>query len=209
MPVQLLEVYIPLETNNPFYQPEREKMPEGAKRQLADAETAAGLESKEPSTIDIEELIGKVNRLLLRGNAGTGKTTLVKHLVVAVTQGSGPAPLRGFLPVLIFLKDFWLVYNEALNQPYPKKLIFEDLLTLYLEKVKCPLRWEMIENFLKRGKTLFLFDGLDEVPEGLRDSLAGLIAEFCFQYKENRYLVDRQAARHYRKSSGMLREISA
>jgi formylglycine-generating enzyme required for sulfatase activity/predicted MPP superfamily phosphohydrolase len=189
LPVQLLEVYIPLDINNPFYKPDQERMRDGGKSPLAEAETAAGLESKEPSTIDIEELICKTNRLLLRGNAGTGKTTLVKHLVTSITRDFGPAALRGSLPVLVLLKDFWLVYNETLNQSHPKKLVFEELLTLYLEKVKCPLGWEVIENFLKRGKALFLFDGLDEVPEGLRDSLVNLIAEFCFQYKENRFLL--------------------
>jgi predicted NACHT family NTPase len=177
-------VYIPLDTNNPFYKPDQKKMLDGGKSPFAEAETAAGAEAKEPSIINIEELICKTNRLLLRGNAGTGKTTLVKHLVTAITQDFGPVALRGSLPVLVFLKDFWLVYSEALNQSQPKKLVFEELLKLYLEKIKCPLGWEVIENFLRRGKTLFLFDGLDEVPEGLRDSLVNLIASFVLNTRK-------------------------
>jgi formylglycine-generating enzyme required for sulfatase activity len=189
LPVQLLEVYIPLDTNNIFYKPEQEKLRGGGKTSQAEAETAAIAESKEPATIDIETLLGKENCILLRGSAGTGKTTLVKHLVTAITQGIKPGAFRGYLPVLVFLKDLWLIYQEELRQSYPKKLVFEDLLTLYLEKVKCPLQWEVIENYLKRDKVLFLFDGLDEVPEALRDGLIDLLAAFRFQYKDNRYLL--------------------
>ncbi|MCL6591200.1 MAG: SUMF1/EgtB/PvdO family nonheme iron enzyme [Firmicutes bacterium] len=194
VPVQLIEIYIPLETNNPFYKPEQEKLA-GEKRkkgelQIPDEVAAvAEKQGKEPAAIDIEELLGRVECILLRGNAGMGKSTLVKHLANTITHGATPPIFKDYLPVMVLLKDLWLIYNEALNQSCKKKLTFEELLEAYLEKSRCPLSMEVIGNYLVRNKALFLFDGLDEVPEGLRDGLATLIAEFRFKNKENRFLL--------------------
>ena len=63
--VSLPGVYISLETANPFY-----KIEESEKEH----------ETKESATIDIEELLGRLDYILLRGQAGMGKTTLIKHL---------------------------------------------------------------------------------------------------------------------------------
>jgi formylglycine-generating enzyme required for sulfatase activity/predicted MPP superfamily phosphohydrolase len=188
-PVQLLSIYIPLETRNPFYQPDQEKLVKDKKYQPAQTdEVAATDEAKETATIDIEELVGRVECVLIRGNAGMGKTTLIKHLANAVIQGKGPATLSGYLPVLIFFKDLWQVYLEE-RHTGPRKLTFEQLLPLYLKKIKCPLSWELILNYLSREKALFLFDGLDEIPEAIRANLVELIAEFRFGYRQNRFLL--------------------
>jgi calcineurin-like phosphoesterase family protein/energy-coupling factor transporter ATP-binding protein EcfA2 len=171
--VSLPEVYIPLETANPFYKTEE-----------LEKEHA----SKEPATIDIEELLGRLDYILLRGQAGMGKTTLIKHLAYTVTQGSGPVSLRGYLPVIIFLKDFWLIYNEALESSQ-KVMTLEPLLKTYLERSMCQLPWEIVSNYLSRGKALFLFDGLDEVPETIRPELVDSIAKFRFENEKNRFLI--------------------
>jgi hypothetical protein len=100
IPVQLLEVYIPLETANPFHKAEMERMSKD--RDEADL--------KEPTTIDIEALLGRANCILLRGKAGMGKTTLIKHLASTITESSCQRSLKDYLPVMVFLKDLWLVY---------------------------------------------------------------------------------------------------
>jgi calcineurin-like phosphoesterase family protein len=139
--VSLPEVYIPLETVNPFYKTE---------------ELEKKHASKEPATIDIEELLGQLDYILLRGQAGMGKTTLIKHLAYTITQGSGPVSLRGNLPVIVFLKDLWLIYKEVLESSQ-KMMTLEPLLKTYLDRSKCQLPWEIISNYLSQGKALFLF----------------------------------------------------
>jgi formylglycine-generating enzyme required for sulfatase activity/energy-coupling factor transporter ATP-binding protein EcfA2 len=171
--VSLPGVYISLETANPFY-----KIEESEKEH----------ETKESATIDIEELLGRLDYILLRGQAGMGKTTLIKHLANTLTEGSCQSSLRDYLPVMIFLKDLWLVYSEELKRT-KRKITFEPLLEAYLEKTKCPLKWAVISNFLQHNRTLFMFDGLDEIPEGFRDDLAELIAAFQYQNKGNRFLI--------------------
>jgi formylglycine-generating enzyme required for sulfatase activity/energy-coupling factor transporter ATP-binding protein EcfA2 len=177
LPVQLLEVYIPLETANPFHNSEMERMSKDHDENL-----------KEPATIDIETLLGRVNCILLRGKAGMGKTTLIKHLANTITKGSYQSSLRDYLPVIVFLKDLWLVYTEEMKKSR-RKITFEPLLKAYLEKIKCPLDWAVISNFLQHNRALFMFDGLDEIPKGIRDDLVELIADFQFENKGNRFLI--------------------
>jgi formylglycine-generating enzyme required for sulfatase activity/energy-coupling factor transporter ATP-binding protein EcfA2 len=191
LPVQLLEVYIPLETANPFYKAEMERMSmdRGGKSRLEQKDELEGeADLKEPATIDIEALLGRVDCILLRGKAGMGKTTLIKHLANTITEGSCQSSLRDYLPVMVFLKDLWLVYNEELKRT-KRKISFEPLLKAYLKKIKCPLDLAVISNFLQHNRALFMFDGLDEIPEEIRDDLVELIADFQFENKKNRFLI--------------------
>ncbi|UCH93340.1 MAG: metallophosphoesterase, partial [Candidatus Aminicenantes bacterium] len=89
--VSLPQVYIPLETANPFYKPMDEKRMKKERELpkeldlLEDAREESD-EAGERANIDIEELMGRVNCLLLEGKAGMGKTTLIKHLAYSLTH---------------------------------------------------------------------------------------------------------------------------
>ena len=191
LPVQLLEVYIPLETANPRHKAEMERISKarGEKSRL-EMKDELGEEAnlKEPATIDIEALMGRLDCMLLRGQAGMGKTTLIKHLAYTITQDSSHPSLRGYLPIIVFFKDLWPIYSAEL-QKSRKKVTFEPLLETYLKRSKCPLSCKLISQYLSQGKALFLFDGLDEIPEEIRDDLVDLIAEFQFANKTNRFLL--------------------
>ena len=200
--VPLPEVYIPIETANPFYRPEAEKsMKERGKKELIE-----GLEkdkkSKEPQYIDIEELLGRKACILLQGAAGTGKTTLVRHLAYTITQGQGTVTLCQYLPIVVFLKDLWPIYQKFLqggpggavfSKSAPpgrrRQSTFQSLLKIYLE-IKVPgLNMEVVERFISRDRALFLLDGLDEVPEQVRRGLVEVIAGFRLENKSNRFLL--------------------
>jgi len=43
--------------------------------------------------------------LLIKGEAGSGKTTLMKHFAYSLLNEKNRKTLDGWLPVLIFLKD--------------------------------------------------------------------------------------------------------
>ncbi|RCV64810.1 Formylglycine-generating enzyme [Methanophagales archaeon] len=191
LPVQLLEVYIPLETANPFHKAEMLRMSKARgeeSRLVLKDELEGEADLKEPATIDLEALLGREDCILLRGKAGMGKTTLIKHLANTITGGSCQSSLRDYLPVMVFLKDFWLVYREEMTKSRGK-ISFEPLLKAYLEKIKCPLNLAVISYFLQHNRALFMFDGLDEIPEGIRDDLVELIADFQFENKGNRFLI--------------------
>ncbi|MGD2092714.1 MAG: SUMF1/EgtB/PvdO family nonheme iron enzyme, partial [Candidatus Aminicenantes bacterium] len=199
--VSLPQVYIPLETANPFHKPLDEKrMKKGHKLPvesgLLEGEEQEKEEAKEPVNIDIEELMGRVNCLLLEGKAGMGKTTLIKHLAYSLTCGTGPAALKGYLPIMVFLKDFWPIYQMELrsekgdeNNQKLLKITFVSLLGQYFEKFRCPLTIEIVKAFLAKNQALILLDGLDEVPDTLRSNLVTLIHQFQFENEKSRFLI--------------------
>ncbi|UCH96670.1 MAG: SUMF1/EgtB/PvdO family nonheme iron enzyme [Candidatus Aminicenantes bacterium] len=218
--VSLPQVYIPLETANPFYKPRDEKrmnkeMESPVELELSEDAQEESAEPKEPANIDIEELMGRVNCLLLEGKAGMGKTTLIKHLAYSLTHGSGPAALKGYLPILVFLKEFWPIYqielrnegDDEINQKFlqgsrgrflqkeppgrrrHEGITFELLLGQYFNKIRCPLPIKTVEAFLAKDRALVLLDGLDEVPEVLRPDLVKFIHQFQFQHDKNRWLI--------------------
>ncbi|MCX6580204.1 MAG: SUMF1/EgtB/PvdO family nonheme iron enzyme [Candidatus Aminicenantes bacterium] len=180
--INLPEIYIALEVANPFYQPMDEKMLKSK------AKEKEGEASKVPPTMEIEELLGKWNCLLLRGNAGSGKTTVIKYLAYSLSRGAGPVPLRGCLPVIILLKDLWPIYKNALREGV-ENITIEALLPGYLKKIQCPLTIETINAYLAQDRAFFLLDGLDEVPEENRDDLVDLLHKFQHTYRANRLLI--------------------
>ena len=188
--IPLPEVYIPIETANPFYKPDEKRLkkdrgaPILADKDHDEAEDEE--EGKEPACIDIEELLARQECILLRGSAGMGKTTLIKHLAYTLIQGQGPALLCGCLPVVVFLKDIWPIYEKESVDP---GLTFPALLHRYLESKVKTLTWEDVEGFIKQNRALFLLDGLDEVPAHLRPGLIELIADFWLKNKKNRFLL--------------------
>ncbi|MCP5050015.1 MAG: NACHT domain-containing protein, partial [bacterium] len=190
--VSLPEVYIPIETANPeYYKKQSEK--QLTEKDFKGLGKEDGIEETEkielPQSIDVEELVGNQNLVLLRGGAGMGKTTLIKHLAYTIVHNTCQPSLKGYLPVMIFLKDLWMIYNETLEKNKKKKIVFEELLYLYLEKVKCKLTMEVVSDFLAGDRVLFLMDGLDEVPGNLRSDLVEMMAQFQFAHKENRFLL--------------------
>jgi formylglycine-generating enzyme required for sulfatase activity/3',5'-cyclic AMP phosphodiesterase CpdA/energy-coupling factor transporter ATP-binding protein EcfA2 len=189
--VPLPRVYIPLDTANPFHKEEMERIKAEsakAKYKKRQAEADEGEEPKEPSMINIEKLLGRQHFILLRGEPGMGKTTLARHLAYTVVHGRGEPGQQGYLPVLVFLKDLWHSYEQAIKSKNDK-VTFESLLKAYFTRIECPLEMEVVENYLSRDRAMMLLDGLDEVPEHLRDNLVDKIASFRFAHKKNRFLL--------------------
>lgn len=189
-PVSLPGVYIPIETANPFFVQEKEERRE---REISNKRKMAGpgkeLGQKEPPFIDIEKLVARKKCILLRGQAGMGKTTLIKHLAYTVTQGQGPLILKDCLPVVVVLKKIWPIFQADIISK-KTDITFESLLRKYFEiGVNGTISLEEVDNFLCHDRALFLLDGWDEVPEDLRRRLAELVAAFRAKYIKNYFLL--------------------
>jgi formylglycine-generating enzyme required for sulfatase activity/3',5'-cyclic AMP phosphodiesterase CpdA len=122
---------------------------------------------------DIEDLIMQNDSLLIEGDPGSGKTTLMKHFAYSEILKTEP---DAFLPVLIFLKDI----KEFPYSGIPANAgAAENILSYYCETVaQNGLDPDTIKRFCKAGRAVLLIDGLDEIPRDLRDFAADAFAGF-------------------------------
>ncbi|AUG78006.1 NACHT domain-containing protein [Kitasatospora sp. MMS16-BH015] len=112
----------------------------------------------------VEHLLAGRRRVLLRGQAGSGKTTLVQWLAVHAAAGTmGPelAELNHRVPLVLQLRK---LFRQGVMQPRPEEF-------LRLDDRMCadrqPVGWA--HRVLGSGRALLLVDGLDEVPAAQRD----------------------------------------
>ena len=160
---ELPEIFIPLFGEDPEL-PEREsEIPDKRKDRRA----------------NIEALIAKHPHLLVEGEAGSGKTTLVKHLAFCLATGRlhdcRAADLAGWLPVLIFVKNlrgFFTTSEYRDDDPVSA----DDLLSYYCKTIGEVLDTATIDRFCEAQRALFLIDGLDEIDAAFREKVVAAFA---------------------------------
>jgi formylglycine-generating enzyme required for sulfatase activity len=158
----LLDMYVPLKA--------RVQTPKGetwsrqmrlAGRPVSEAEAMAmGEKLSEPRPV--LDLLQKNSCLVLLGDPGSGKTTFLKSLVLALSVGLAEVPsLEGRLPVLVPLS----AYANAIAIA-KRDLPLQDFFSRYFKDrgLELPLAPLLMEK-LARGEVLLLLDGLDEVRE--------------------------------------------
>ncbi|MFR9676113.1 NACHT domain-containing protein [Streptomyces sp. TR06-5] len=133
-----------------------------------------------PPAMPADRALAGQERVVLRGVAGSGKTTLVQWLAVATAQGRLPeelAALRGRVPVVLPVRRF---ARDGFPAP-------DD----FLDAVRHPLADSAPDGWMVRllagERALLLIDGIDEAPEDqrhtVRDALRRLMrihsGNFC------------------------------
>jgi len=141
----------------------------------------------QPSTIPANQALDQHKLILLVGGLGTGKTTLLKYWAMACITGK---ILPSYLPIFLQVRSLanvvdkssenglmvWLkaqIYNYGLPQGYLDSLPDNRLL----------------DQLLKEGRFLLLWDGLDDIPESDRTVVAQQIMGFSDRYPKNRMVV--------------------
>jgi len=133
------------------------------------------------ATLKAEQALESSDRILLRGSAGSGKSTLVQWLALnAARRGFGPelADWNRCVPFVLRLRSF----TTAESLPLP-----EDFLRASGVPLSPPPGWA--ESLLVQGRALVLVDGVDEMPSRLRARTEEWLKSLAAAFPEARYVV--------------------
>ncbi|RRR71672.1 MAG: NACHT domain-containing protein, partial [Candidatus Viridilinea halotolerans] len=111
--------------------------------------------------------------LVILGDPGSGKSTLVRYVLLALTRGDAQAQL-GLEP--LWLPIFFPVAAFAAARARQPDLAPLDYLSDYYRGLSQPAYGPLFARALALGRALLLFDGLDEVREDRRTIVHALEA---------------------------------
>ncbi len=130
-------------------------------------------ESTFKKTEEVSNLFGpNINCVSIIGEAGSGKSTLVKHLFLNSIKTSFAIPI---LIELRYLNEI----NGDLEAYIYDTLLEEDI----------AVDGELVKRLLKKGKFLFFLDGFDELNSGVKPTSIKNINAFINKYHKNKFLL--------------------
>jgi tetratricopeptide (TPR) repeat protein/energy-coupling factor transporter ATP-binding protein EcfA2 len=152
------------------------------------------------ASIAIEETLQETKRLVVLGDPGAGKTTVLKYLAVICAEGRAPKELGltagtdggSPLPIFVPLREFAAEcaqreYGRGASRPYS---LLDHLYTCARERLLLNLPPGFFEEALDEGRGLVCLDGLDEVwAVGQRQSVRDAVKALAARYPRSRYLV--------------------
>ncbi|WNI25529.1 NACHT domain-containing protein [Streptomyces sp. ITFR-16] len=134
-------------------------------------------------TVKAEQALAETSRLLLRGPAGSGKSTLVQWLAVNAARQSFDSDLADWnrcVPFVLRLRAF--TSDDRL--PGPEDFLRATGVPLH---GAAPAGWA--DRLLSEGRGLVLVDGVDEVPMRLRRRTEKWLKDLITAYPRSRYVV--------------------
>ncbi|TMM42009.1 leucine-rich repeat domain-containing protein [Colwellia ponticola] len=140
--------------------------------------------SEDNKVMSTNEALTCYTRLVILGEAGQGKTTLLQWLTVQCGRrsfGSDQADFNKKVPVLIQLRS---ILNESC---LPDELDFYAFMTEGIEIEKTHTEW--IGNILENKLAIIMIDGFDEVPKERRQEVLDWIEILCERYNGNQFIL--------------------
>jgi energy-coupling factor transporter ATP-binding protein EcfA2 len=128
--------------------------------------------------------------LVLLGSAGSGKSTLLKYIAFALSRSHLRSRLRRThhvhyrFPVLLPIREYAAIIKNKPESTLP------ELVQAHVQKGNLVLPIQWLEQQFKRGKCLFMLDGLDEVPdEEVHKVVVEWIRKQLLSYPNNRFMI--------------------
>ncbi|WP_413757722.1 NACHT domain-containing protein [Streptomyces sp. MMBL 11-3] len=127
--------------------------------------------------LSAEEALSEQDRVLLRGVAGSGKTTLVQWLAVTAARGERGDRIPFVLPLRTLVR-------HPGGLPAPADFLAAARVPLH---GAAPAGWP--DRVLTAGRGLLLVDGIDEVPDADRERTRRWLRDLLDAYPGNQWLV--------------------
>ena len=139
-------------------------------------------EASDKEQIEAKRAISEYPRLMIKGIPGSGKSMLLKHIVLTYGEEGCLINLpERPIPVWVELHE---LTDSALNL---EKL--QQHLVKVLNRHNFPKAERLISQSLEQGKLLLLFDGLDEVNSDIRQNVVKEIKHLLRKYSKCRAFV--------------------
>lgn len=123
-------------------------------------------------TKSINNVFSNSNYITIIGDAGSGKSTLVKHLFLnSILEKSG-------IPILVelrYLNDYKNSFEE-----YIYEKIFEN---------KLSQNENILDRLLSNGKFVFFLDGFDELNSDVKPGVIASLNSFINSYDKNKFIL--------------------
>ncbi|MFJ3304790.1 NACHT domain-containing protein [Streptomyces sp. NPDC086549] len=126
----------------------------------------------------IDELLARYPKIVVRGEAGAGKTTLVWWLASHAACGT----LKGSLACLNGLVPFVVPMRNLADQDFPRPADLPRVTRLPLDEA--PSGWA--GRVLDAGRAVLLIDGLDEVTQDKREKARRWLSDLLRMYPKSR-----------------------
>lgn len=125
--------------------------------------------------INIEDMAEENDFLVVAGQPGSGKTTLIKHLAYTILEQNNEFGFKDYLPLFIILNDLQSVVMKMEQidswKSIPGVPFAEKILINYFKETGNGLNIEIVKAYAEKGKLILLIDGLDEIGKTVRDSV--------------------------------------
>ena len=155
---------------------------------------------RDNDVLSITEALKVYRRLVIIGDPGCGKTTLLSYLALTysranlnendlVQQRLG-IDENDCLPILLALRNLGGYIRKLPDVGKDGPTLLLDYLNEYFKNQNIPLPESFFETQLENGKAIILLDGMDELPDVKeRQRIARLIEKFVVRYSDCRYVI--------------------